>query len=114
VASSAQAVCMACYNVTRSAEQLLEAYEDAAPSFSLHLHPDYWTLNNGPKFLYNNPVAVRHCSSDRTCVNLSQSLLDDVRAHRIPVDYLELFHTARVPFYDGRLHPPEQGLHFIL
>ncbi|KAJ8591021.1 hypothetical protein M405DRAFT_735816 [Rhizopogon salebrosus TDB-379] len=77
---------MACYNVTRSAEQLLEAYEDALPSFSLHLHPDYWTLNNGPKFLYNNPVA---------------SLLDDVRAHRIPVDYLELFDSARVPFYDG-------------
>lgn len=48
-----------------------------------------------------------------TC-RILQSLLDDVRAHRIPVDYLELFHTARVPFYDGELHPPEQGLHFTL
>jgi len=31
----------------------------------------------------------------------SQSLLDDIRGHRIPVDFLELFDLARVPFYDG-------------
>jgi transcription factor SPT20 len=30
-----------------------------------------------------------------------QSLLDDIRAHRIPVDFLELFDSAKVPFYDG-------------
>jgi hypothetical protein len=24
----------------------------------VHLHPEYWTLNHGSKFLYNNPVAV--------------------------------------------------------
>ncbi|KAG1878706.1 Spt20 family-domain-containing protein [Suillus tomentosus] len=77
---------MSCYNITRSAEQLLDLHEDAAPSFSVHLYPDHWTLNNGSKFLYNNPIA---------------SILDDVRAHRIPVDYLELFDSARVPFYDG-------------
>jgi transcription factor SPT20 len=108
---------MSCYNITRSAEQLLEAYEDAAPSFSLHLHPDYWTLNNGPKFLYNNPIAVRCRVRGIGCVLTSrmlQSLLDDVRAHRIPVDYLELFDIARVPFYDGELHSLEQGLHFML
>lgn len=46
------------YNITRSAEELLDNYESDPPSFSIHLHPDYWTLNNGPKFLYNNPVAV--------------------------------------------------------
>ncbi|KAF8552879.1 hypothetical protein OG21DRAFT_1442848 [Imleria badia] len=74
------------YNITRSAEALLDKYESDPPSFSIHLFPEYWTLNNGPKFLYNNPVA---------------SLLDDVRAHRIPVDYLELFDSAHVPFYDG-------------
>ncbi|KIJ65193.1 hypothetical protein HYDPIDRAFT_111086 [Hydnomerulius pinastri MD-312] len=74
------------FNITRSAEELLDNYESASPSLSIHLYPEYWTLNNGPKFLYNNPVA---------------SLLDDVRAHRIPVDYLELFDSARVPFYDG-------------
>ncbi|KAF8141930.1 Spt20 family-domain-containing protein [Boletus edulis] len=77
---------MTSYNITRSAEELLDKYESDPPSFSIHLHPEYWTLNNGPKFLYNNPVA---------------SLLDDVRAHRIPVDYLELFDSANVPFYDG-------------
>jgi transcription factor SPT20 len=46
------------YNITRSAEELLDKYEFDPPSFSIHLHPEYWTLNNGPKFLYNNPVAV--------------------------------------------------------
>ena len=47
------------YNITRSAEELLDKYESEPPSFSIHLYPDYWTLNSGPKFLYNNPVAVR-------------------------------------------------------
>jgi len=32
-----------------------------------------------------------------------QSLLDDIRGHRIPVDFLELFDMARVPFYDGEI-----------
>ena len=32
---------------------------------------------------------------------MTQSLLDDIRAHRIPVDFLELFDSAKVPFYDG-------------
>jgi hypothetical protein len=30
-----------------------------------------------------------------------QSLLDDIRVHRIPVDFLEQFDSARLPFYDG-------------
>ncbi|KAI6010883.1 Spt20 family-domain-containing protein [Pisolithus orientalis] len=60
------------YNITRSAEELLGKYESSPPSFSIHLYPDHWTLNNGPKFLYNSPVA---------------SFLDDIRAHRIPVDF---------------------------
>lgn len=49
------------YNITRSAEELSDRYESEPPSFSIHLYPEYWTLNNGPKFLYNNPVAVRSC-----------------------------------------------------
>ncbi|KIM60570.1 hypothetical protein SCLCIDRAFT_1216637 [Scleroderma citrinum Foug A] len=77
---------MSGYNITRSAEDLLDKYESFPPSFSIHLYPEHWTLNAGPKFLYNNPVA---------------SFLDDVRAHRIPVDFLELFDSSRVPFYDG-------------
>lgn len=28
-------------------------------------------------------------------------MLDDIRAQRIPVDYLELFDQAKVPYYDG-------------
>ncbi|EGN95119.1 hypothetical protein SERLA73DRAFT_77130 [Serpula lacrymans var. lacrymans S7.3] len=77
---------MAGYNITRTVEDLLCKYESSPPSFAVHLYPDFWTLNSGPKFLYNNQVA---------------SLLDDIRAHRIPVDFLELFDSARVPFYDG-------------
>ncbi len=49
---------MAGYNITRSVEELLEAHRSSPPSFTVHLHPDHWTLNNGSKFLYNNQVAV--------------------------------------------------------
>lgn len=77
---------MAGYNRTRYVEELLERTDALSPSFTVHLHLEYWTLNNGSKFLYNNQIA---------------SLLDDIRAHRIPVDFLELFEAARVPFYDG-------------
>ncbi|KAF9523372.1 Spt20 family-domain-containing protein [Crepidotus variabilis] len=77
---------MAGYNRTRYVEQLLEKTEDALPSFTVHLHAEYWILNHGSKFLYHNPIA---------------SLLDDIRAHRIPVDFLEFFDSARVPFYEG-------------
>lgn len=96
---------MAGYNRTRSVEQLLEKTESSPPSFTVHLHPEFWVLNNGSKFLYQNQIAV--CVVLLTfifsCLNtrISQSLLDDIRGHRIPVDFLELFDLARVPFYDG-------------
>ncbi|KAF9054635.1 Spt20 family-domain-containing protein [Panaeolus papilionaceus] len=77
---------MAGYNRTRYVEQLLEKTESSPPSFTVHLYPEYWVLNNGSKFLYHNQIA---------------SLLDDIRAHRIPVDFLHLFDQARVPFYEG-------------
>ncbi|OBZ73602.1 SAGA complex subunit spt20 [Grifola frondosa] len=77
---------MASYNVTRSVEELLRAHQASPPSFMVKLHPEHWTLNNGNKFLYNSPAA---------------SLLDAIRAQRIPVDFLELFDTAKVPFYEG-------------
>jgi len=32
-----------------------------------------------------------------------KSLLDDIRAQRIPVDLLELFDVESVPFYEGTL-----------
>ena len=34
---------------------------------------------------------------------LVKSLLDDIRAQRIPVDLLELFDVECVPFYEGTL-----------
>jgi len=52
---------MAGYNLTRTVEEVLEHFEKDEknlPSFTVHLHPEYWTLNHGSKFLYNNPVAV--------------------------------------------------------
>ena len=50
---------MAGYNLTRYVEELLDSNESSPPSFTVHLYPEHWTLNNGSKFLYNNPVAVR-------------------------------------------------------
>ena len=49
---------MAGYNRTRYVEQLLEKTELLPPSFTVHLHPEYWVLNNGSKFLYHNQIAV--------------------------------------------------------
>jgi len=49
---------MAGYNLTRLVEELLDKTEPSPPSFSVHLHPEYWTLNSGSKFLYNNQIAV--------------------------------------------------------
>ncbi|THH27742.1 hypothetical protein EUX98_g6435 [Antrodiella citrinella] len=79
---------MAGYNLSRSVEELLETTKASPPSFSVQLYPEHWTLNGGSKFLYNNQVA---------------SLLDDIRAQRIPNDFLELFDSAKVPFYDGNM-----------
>lgn len=77
---------MTSYNTVRSVKELLQSHKSSPPSFTVKLYPDYWILNNGSKCLYNNPVA---------------SLLDDIRAQRIPVDFLEAFDAANVPFYDG-------------
>lgn len=49
---------MAGYNRTRYVEQLLEKTESSPPSFTVHLYPEYWVLNNGSKFLYHNQIAV--------------------------------------------------------
>ncbi|KAF7309430.1 hypothetical protein MIND_00313800 [Mycena indigotica] len=77
---------MTSYNRTRNAEELLEKHASHPPSFAVHLHPEHWMLNNVSKFSYSTPIS---------------SLLDDIRAHRIPVDFLDIFDAARVPFYEG-------------
>ncbi|KAF8621878.1 hypothetical protein AX15_007435 [Amanita polypyramis BW_CC] len=77
---------MAGYNKARFVQDLLQRTEGKPPSFTVNLYPDYWSLNNGSRFHYHIPMA---------------SLLDDIRAQRIPVDFLETFDSARVPFYDG-------------
>lgn len=69
-----------------TSKDLLKRNEDAPPSFTVNLFQDYWTLNSSSKFLYNNQIA---------------SLLDDIRAHRIPIDFLDLFAAAKVAFFDG-------------
>lgn len=40
-------------------QDLLATNKANPPSFTIHFHPDYWALNNGPKFLYQNQIAVR-------------------------------------------------------
>ncbi|KAL5537030.1 SPT20 [Sanghuangporus sanghuang] len=76
------------YNVMRDDIALLEENERSPPSFSVHLYPDHWTLNTGPKFSYNNPIST---------------LLDDIRALRIPTDFIKIFDDAGIPFYNGCL-----------
>jgi transcription factor SPT20 len=49
---------MAGYNLTRTIEELLAKTNTLPPSFTIHLHLEYWTLNNGSKFLYDSQVAV--------------------------------------------------------
>jgi len=54
----------AMYNLTREAQSILEQHENSPPSFSIQLYHDNWTLNSGPKFLYNSPaytVRSLHC-----------------------------------------------------
>ena len=48
------------YNLTRETQAILSQHESSPPSFSVQLYHDNWTLNSGPKFLYNTPTfAVR-------------------------------------------------------
>jgi hypothetical protein len=44
------------YNLTRETQAILKEHENSPPSFSVQLYHDNWTLNSGPKFLYNTPT----------------------------------------------------------
>ncbi|KIJ55209.1 hypothetical protein M422DRAFT_239837 [Sphaerobolus stellatus SS14] len=75
------------YNQPNFSHKLLERHKNSPPSFTINLYDDHWTLNKGPsKFLYTQPVS---------------NLLDEVRALRIPVDFIEIFDMAGVPYYEG-------------
>ncbi|CAL1715167.1 unnamed protein product [Somion occarium] len=76
---------MVSYNTTRYMNELLDKHAPDPPSFTVRLYPEHWTIG-GSRFLYNNQMA---------------SLLDDIQAQRIPNDFLELFDSAKVAFYDG-------------
>ncbi|KAH8116310.1 Spt20 family-domain-containing protein [Phellopilus nigrolimitatus] len=76
------------YNIMRDDRALLEEHEKSPASFSVHLYPAHWTLNSGPNFMYNNEVS---------------SILEDIRAFRIPTDFIQLFDDAGVPYYNGCL-----------
>jgi hypothetical protein len=52
----AQELAAMVYNLTRQAQSILEQHENDPPSFSVQLYHDNWTLNSGPKFLYNSPA----------------------------------------------------------
>ncbi|KAK7060924.1 Transcription factor spt20 [Paramarasmius palmivorus] len=67
-------------------EELLERTKSQPPSFTVHLHSDHFNLNNSGKLSYTHPTAC---------------IFADIRAHRIPIDFLDIFDSARVPFYDG-------------
>ncbi|KLO13248.1 hypothetical protein SCHPADRAFT_915317 [Schizopora paradoxa] len=76
------------YNIVRDDKVLLDAYNNSPPSFVINLFPSHWTLNNGPKFMYNNQVS---------------SILEDIRAFRIPVDFVDVFDRVGVQYYEGCL-----------
>ncbi|KAJ3995045.1 Spt20 family-domain-containing protein [Lentinula boryana] len=76
------------YNRTRFVEGLLERYKAELPSFTIHLHPDAWTLNSGSRCRYDNQYV---------------GFLDEVRAHRIPADFVEIFHESGVRYFEGCL-----------
>lgn len=44
------------YNLTRETQSILDEHQNSPPSFSVQLYHDNWTLNSGPKFLYNSPA----------------------------------------------------------
>ncbi|KAJ3786475.1 Spt20 family-domain-containing protein, partial [Lentinula aff. detonsa] len=67
---------------------LLERYKAELPSFTIHLHPDAWTLNSGSRCRYDNQYV---------------GFLDEVRAHRIPADFVEIFHESGVRYFEGCL-----------
>ncbi|KZT34886.1 hypothetical protein SISSUDRAFT_1131519 [Sistotremastrum suecicum HHB10207 ss-3] len=75
------------YNQTRFTQQFLKKYQKQPVSFTVQLYHDYWLLNQA-KFLYSNQASA---------------ILEDIRALRVPVDFLEIFDEAKVPFYEGRL-----------
>ncbi|ESK94931.1 saga complex subunit spt20 [Moniliophthora roreri MCA 2997] len=77
---------MASYNQTRFMEDLLERNKSQPPSFTVHLHSDHFNLNNSGKLSYTHPTAC---------------IFADIRAHRIPTDFLDIFNSAQLPFYDG-------------
>lgn len=112
---------MAVYNTSRFIDGLLKTHETSPPSFTVRLYREHWTLNNGSKFLYNNQIAVSIDVSIspelNDCLTTSgQSLLDDIRTRHIPVDFLELFDTAKLPFYEGLPNIPSHcvhGLHVV-
>jgi hypothetical protein len=49
---------MAGSNRTRAVDALLTRTESQPASFTVHLYPEHWVLNNGSKFLYHNQTAV--------------------------------------------------------
>ncbi|KAF8315436.1 hypothetical protein DL93DRAFT_2057310 [Clavulina sp. PMI_390] len=76
------------YNRKKAEDTLLKTYEASPPSLTVDLYGEFWRLNSGPNCLYSTPIA---------------GILDHITARRVPVDYLEIFHTLNIPFYEGSL-----------
>ncbi|KAF9518967.1 hypothetical protein BS47DRAFT_172343 [Hydnum rufescens UP504] len=76
------------YNKTRANDRILKVLSKEPPSLTVHLFSDHWRFNQSGNCLYHTPIA---------------SLLEDIRARRVPIDFLEIFKQAKVPFYNGCL-----------
>jgi hypothetical protein len=67
------------YNLTREAQSILDEHQNSPPSFSVQLHHDNWTLNSGPKFLYNHPAyTVRTTPTPRHLSPFTRHVLGSV------------------------------------
>ncbi|EJD48180.1 hypothetical protein AURDEDRAFT_183535 [Auricularia subglabra TFB-10046 SS5] len=78
------------YNVAKWTLGLLEKHKGDEPSFSVHFYEAHWSINNSAtsQFLYGSAIS---------------SILDDIRACRIPTDFLDLFDKSGVQFFEGCL-----------
>lgn len=49
---------MSIYNPTRLHEQILQLHTEDPPSFTVHLYPEHWLINNSRPNLYHTPISV--------------------------------------------------------
>lgn len=97
--------------------RILDAATEAnePPSLVVHLFEKEWTIctgraaNKGPpprRFPYSLPISVSQpaglfLKAGHMHLHISQSILDDIQARRVPVEFADIFKTMQVKFFEG-------------